>query len=72
MHYTIEKYSEIDAKIEKDQVLINSKVLGLLGDHVHSILLCGGFGRGEGSVYVKNGLVQVVNDYDITYPSQGA
>jgi len=66
MHYTIDKDPKIDAKIEKDQVLINSKVLGLLGDHIHSILLCGGFGRGEGTVYVKDDQIQVVNDYDIT------
>lgn len=66
MHYTIDKDPKIDAKIEKDQVFINTKVLGLLGDHIHSILLCGGFGRGEGTVYVKNDQINIVNDYDIT------
>lgn len=66
MHYSIDKDPNIDAKIEKDQEYINSKVLGLLGNHVHSILLCGGFGRGEGSVVVQNGKIHIVNDYDFT------
>lgn len=66
MHYTIDKDPKIDAKIEKDQVFINKKVLGLMGDYIHSILLCGGFGRGEGTVYVKNNQIKIVNDYDIT------
>jgi len=66
MHYTAHKDSRIDAKIEKDQDYINSHVLDLLGNHVHSILLCGGFGRGEGTVDVRNNEIHVVNDYDIT------
>ena len=66
MHYTIDKNPRINAKIAQDQEYINSKVLGLLGDHVHSILLCGGFGRGEGSVEVRRDEVHIVNDYDIT------
>lgn len=66
MHYTVDKNSNIDAKVEKDQEYINSHVLDLLGNHVHSILLCGGFGRGEGTVEVRGNEIHVVNDYDIT------
>lgn len=66
MHYTIDKDPKINAKVEKDQEYINSHVLDLLGDHVHSILLCGGFGRGEGTVEVRGDEIHIVNDYDIT------
>lgn len=55
----------INAKVEKDQEYINSHVLDLLGGHVHSILLCGGFGRGEGTVVVRRDEIHIVNDYDI-------
>lgn len=66
MHYTIDQSPKIDAKVENDQEYINSYILDLLGDQVHSILLCGGFGRGEGTVEVRNDEIHVVNDYDIT------
>lgn len=66
MHYTIDKDPVINAKVEKDQEYINSQVLDLLGNHIHSILLCGGFGRGEGTVDVRGNEIHIVNDYDIT------
>lgn len=66
MTYTIDNNPEIEAKIENDQKYINSQILRLLNSHVHSILLCGGFGRGEGTVYVREGKIHIVNDYDIT------
>lgn len=66
MHYTIDKDPRIDVKIARDQEYINSQVVDLLGDHVHSILLCGGFGRGEGTVEVRGNEIHIVNDYDIT------
>ncbi len=65
MRNTIDKDPVINTKVDKDQEYINSHLLDLLGNHIHSILLCGGFGRGEGSVDVKNGNVHIVNDYDI-------
>lgn len=66
MPYTIDKNPRVDAKIAQDQEYINSKVLGILGNHIHSILLCGGFGRGEGSVELRHDEIHIVNDYDIT------
>ena len=66
MHYTIDKDPNIDAKVKNDQEYINSRVLSLLGNQVHSILLCGGFGRGEGTVEVRGNEIHIVNDYDIT------
>lgn len=66
MHYTIHQDSKIDRKVEQDVEYIAREVGNLLGDKIHSILLCGGFGRGEGSVEVRNGEVHIVNDYDIS------
>lgn len=66
MHFTIEKNPLIDAKIKKDQEDINFRVLDLLGNNVHSIILCGGFGRGEGTVLIQSNKIHIVNDYDIT------
>ncbi|MCR4432281.1 MAG: hypothetical protein NUV45_14865 [Tepidanaerobacteraceae bacterium] len=66
MHFTIHHDEQIDKKVRADLDLIKDEVLAFLGEEVHSILLCGGFGRGEGSVVVQNGLVRVVNDYDIS------
>lgn len=65
MHFTIHHNDDIYKKIGKDLDLITQEVLTLLGGEVHSIILCGGFGRGEGSVVVQNGIVRVINDYDL-------
>ena len=65
MSYTINNNPEIDKKIDQDIKYINSQILGLLGMHVHSIILCGSFGRGEGGVYIKDKKIHIVNDYDI-------
>ncbi len=56
----------VNKKIQNDIDYICSKVNDLLGNQLYCILLCGGFGRGEGSVTVKNNLVHIVNDYDFT------
>ena len=32
---------------------------------IRSIYLCGGFGRGEGSVLKKDHHIQPINDYDL-------
>ncbi len=66
MYYTIHQDSRIDKKIEDDMKYIVQEVRNLLGDEIHSILLCGGFGRSEGSVEIKNRGVHIVNDYDIS------
>jgi len=64
MSYTVESSSAINSKIEFDLNIVVEKVSTSLSG-VHSILLGGGFGRGEGSVVVENGEVRIVNDYDI-------
>jgi len=56
----------INKKIQHDLDYICRKVKRLLGKNLHSILLCGGFGRGEGSITISKGKVHIVNDYDFT------
>lgn len=56
----------VNKKIQHDLDYICRKVKRLLGKNLHSILLCGGFGRGEGSVTISNCNVHIVNDYDFT------
>jgi len=66
MHYTFDNNSIVDERVNRDQKYIKSKILDLLGNHVHSILLCGGFGRGEGTVIIRDDSIHIINDYDIT------
>lgn len=66
MTYTMIDNPVIDRKIQADMDLIKERVVGLLGKNLHSLLLCGGFGRGEGSVTIKDNVVHIVNDYDFT------
>ena len=65
MHFTTHHDLAIDAKVQSDLDAIKQGVLSVMGDEVGSILLTGGFGRGEGSVEVTDGRVRVINDYDI-------
>ena len=66
MTYTISNNKQVNQKIQADLDYITGRVATLLGDNLDSILLCGGFGRGEGSVVVEKDLVHIVNDYDFT------
>lgn len=64
MHFTIAKDVKIDKKILLDLERITKLVLSNISD-VNSLILVGGFGRGEGSVLVENGFPDPLNDYDI-------
>ncbi|PHR23971.1 MAG: hypothetical protein COA36_16285 [Desulfotalea sp.] len=66
MNYTSANDTNINQKIESDLGYIKDRVAALLGDKLHSLLLCGSFGRGEGSVVVRNNTIHIVNDYDFT------
>tara|TARA_B110000196_G_C21151752_1_gene670209 strand:+ start:3814 stop:5013 length:1200 start_codon:yes stop_codon:yes gene_type:complete len=58
---------EIDLKISEDLNFIVSQLVGFLGkDNIQSIILTGSFAKGEGTAYIDNGKVKIVNDYDIT------
>jgi len=56
----------VNEKIQHDLDYICLKVKRLLGENLYAILLCGGFGRGEGSVTITGSMVHIVNDYDFT------
>jgi hypothetical protein len=66
MTYTISNDKQVNQKIQSDLDYISDRVGTLLGNDLDSILLCGGFGRGEGSVVVEGSNIHIVNDYDFT------
>ena len=53
-------------KIEDDIRRITAETVRLLGKNLHSLLLCGSFGRGEGGVVFEGHKIRIVNDYDFT------
>jgi hypothetical protein len=61
--YTILDDEKVDDLIERDLALIIKGILSAAT--VRSIILGGGFGRGEGSVLINQGKVLAVNDYDL-------
>lgn len=66
MHFTVHKSDLIDNKINADLQYIINNILDISGNDIYSILLCGGFGRGEGSVEIRDDDIHIVNDYDFT------
>ena len=63
-NYTLINDNRIDLHINSDLEIIVEEILKEI-ENVECILLCGGFGRGEGSVIVTESKIQPVNDYDI-------
>jgi hypothetical protein len=61
--YTVYNDERVDNAIALDLKLIVERVTSALP--VRSIILGGGFGRGEGSVIVDENGIQPVNDYDL-------
>ncbi|MBI9054683.1 MAG: hypothetical protein JEY96_12745 [Bacteroidales bacterium] len=65
--YTIYDNTEIDNQIDFFLNVIIEKIFTVINpNEIKSIVLCGGFGRGEGSVFFNNEQVQPINDFDIT------
>lgn len=62
MKYTTSK--EADKKIKKDMKIICKEILKKIKE-VDSVILTGGFSRGEGAVKIENGKIFPYNDYDI-------
>ncbi|HID26777.1 MAG TPA: hypothetical protein EYP22_02885, partial [Methanosarcinales archaeon] len=54
--YTVYKDEKVDVKVEADLNHIVTKVISSWNS-IQSIILVGGFGRGEGSVLVQNGVI---------------
>ena len=67
MKFTTSK--EGDKKVEEDLKLIVHEILKK-DPKVISIILTGGFGRGEGTVKITKNKILLYNDYDIQVVSQ--
>lgn len=67
--YTVYKDEKVDVKVEADLNHIVTKVISSWNS-IQSIILVGGFGRGEGSVLVQNGVIKPLNDYDLVIVSK--
>lgn len=65
MTYTNRHNAAIDARIASDLQEISHAVVNEMGALVHSILLVGGFGRGEGSACENAGAIKILGDYDL-------
>lgn len=65
MSFSITAEPALEKKIEEDLGLIRDAILSVLGRHAISILLTGGYGRGEGGIIWKDGNCFPVNDYDL-------
>jgi len=61
--YTVLDDKKVDETVAADLKHIIERVTART--HIHSIILGGGFGRGEGSVLISQGRIQAVNDYDL-------
>ncbi len=58
--------NRIDALIDAHRDVINRGVLAIMGEEVEAIILCGGYGRGEGGVFIEpGGRESLYNDYDM-------
>jgi hypothetical protein len=64
--FTAWKRQDVDEFVEVQLQEVSLAVQSLMQDNLHSLVLSGGFGRGEGSVRIHpDGQMRVVNDYDI-------
>jgi hypothetical protein len=63
--YTLVDTPELVAHIQKDLDLIVARLRDRYKGNLVSVLLCGGYGRGEGSVIDQDGIDVPYNDYDI-------
>jgi hypothetical protein len=65
--FTVSANPTIEARIASDLVLLRDAIFEGVGQtHVRTLALGGGFGRGEGTAFMTNGLPHIVNDYDIS------
>jgi len=65
MSYTIHNNEVIDARIEHDLQTIKKLLMKQFKSSIISLILTGGFARGEGSVIIENERVIPLIDYDI-------
>lgn len=64
--YTVYGSEKIDTKIDKDLKTISSAVQSEFDSgEITALILGGGYGRGEGGVFLEKGQEQLFNDYDL-------
>ena len=68
--FTVYDEKNIDAGIQSDLEKITAILHQNFHDEIQDLILVGGFGRGEGSVLIENGVHKPVNDYDIVLDSK--
>lgn len=65
MRFTVDGNDAIEDQVARDMGVIREAVLEAVGaDSLRALVLGGGYGRGEGGVYVVEGEEKVYNDYD--------
>ncbi|VAW52094.1 hypothetical protein MNBD_GAMMA05-626 [hydrothermal vent metagenome] len=65
MKYTAYNNTKVDQQIDDHMKLIARELKIILGKDLYSIILTGGFGRGEGSILINpDNTVRIINDYD--------
>lgn len=62
--YTLVDHESIDSHIESEIALCRERIIGAFGDGLTSLVLVGGYGRGEGGVSRDNGRLMPKNNYD--------
>ncbi len=65
MRFTVDGSQALEDRIVQDLIEIREAVIARVGkDHLSGLVLGGGYGRGEGGVFVVDGEERVYNDYD--------
>ena len=63
--YTVDGSPELEAKIDEVNRLVVEDIHKIISpDQIDALVLAGGYGRGEGGVYVVDGKEQLYNDLD--------
>lgn len=63
--YVVPDLPAVDSKVDEDMKVIVGALRSELKGNLRAVLLCGGFGRGEGSVISVDGEMRPYNDYDL-------
>ncbi|MEA3249111.1 MAG: hypothetical protein U9Q03_02015 [Patescibacteria group bacterium] len=63
--YVVPDLPTVDRKVDEDIKTIVDALRTALKSNLRAVLLCGGFGRGEGSVISVDGEMRPYNDYDL-------
>ncbi|MCA9470230.1 MAG: hypothetical protein KC643_32940 [Nitrospira sp.] len=65
MAYSISGAPQIEGRLQKDFQAISQHIQTVVGQDLSTIVLTGGYGRGEGGITMANGSFCPVNDYDL-------